>query len=402
MLRFEIKKIFSKRINKLMLMVLIAVTIVGSLLAIRDVKYYTDQGNKISGPAAARQLKMEKNRWQGYLTEDVIKQVVEENKEAKASSAMEDDALIKRQGIEDIREIINRGFAEPGEYDYYLCDNISPEKAAGLYEQRLVILNKDLGSGNADKAGFSQNEKEFLRDRYKDMNAPLYYEYMDGWKALLDSQYLPTLMIITIVIIGFLISGIFSDEFQFKADSIFFSSELGRNKAVTAKLKAGFITITAVYWGVMLLFSIIILAALGFGGAECMIQAGGNWNSIYNITYFQNWLFTMLGGYAAHLFILTLAMFISAKSRSTVIAITIPFALSCAPMFLGRVPMFTDIMSMFPDMLLRMCAFLEDLLVCEIFGKVFGLYTVLIPVYLLLSFVIAGVLYRNYRKAEVR
>lgn len=402
MLRFEIKKIFSKRINKVVLIALIAVTIAGSLLAIRDVKYYTDQGTRISGPAAARQLKAEKNRWQGYLTEDVIKRAVEENQAVKAASGSPDKALVRRQGFEDILQLVNRGFSEPGEYDYYLCDNISPEKAAGLYEQRLIYLDRDLGSGDSEKEGFSQNEKEFLRNKYRDMDTPLYYEYMEGWKALLDSQYLPTLMIITIVIIGFLISGIFSDEFQLKADSIFFSSEMGRNKAVAAKLKAGFITITAVYWGVMLLFSLIILAVLGFGGAGCMIQAGENWSSMYNITYFQDWLFTMLGGYTAHLFILMLAMFISAKTRSTVISITIPFALSCAPMFLGRVPMFTNIMSMFPDMLLRICAFLEDLLVCEAGGRVFGLYTVLIPVYLLLSFVIAGVLYRSYRQVEVK
>lgn len=152
----------------------------------------------------------------------------------------------------------------------------------------------------------------------------------------------------------------------------------------------------------MLLFSAIILGVLGFDGVGCMIQAGENWSSLYNITYLQRWLLTMFGGYIGNLFILMLAMFISVISRYTVIAITIPFALSCAPMFLGRIPLFTDIMNLFPDMLLRICAFLDDLTVYEIGGKVFGVYAILIPVYLLLSFVVVPLLYCSYKKAEVK
>ena len=110
----------------------------------------------------------------------------------------------------------------------------------------------------------------------------------------------------------------------------------------------------------------------------------------------------MCGGYVANLFILMLAMLISAKTRSTVVAITIPFALSCAPMFLGRVSMLTELMNLFPDMLLRISKFLDVFLVCEIGGKVFGLYFVLIPVYLLLSLMLTPVLYYGYRKSEVK
>ena len=218
----------------------------------------------------------------------------------------------------------------------------------------------------------------------------------------MDSQYLSTLMTITIVIIGFLVSGIFSDEFRFKADSIFFSAKLGRNKAIGAKIKAGLVAITVVYWSAMLLFSAIILLALGFGGAGRMIQTGRNFSSIYNITYFQFWLFTLLGGYIGTLFILMLAMFVSVKSRSAVVAITIPFALSCAPMFLGRIPAMTYIMNLFPDMLLRINWYVEEYLIYEIGGKVFRGYSVLIPIYLVLFLGMVPVLYYGYKRVEVK
>ena len=94
---------------------------------------------------------------------------------------------------------------------------------------------------------------------------------------------------------------------------------------------------TVLYWSVVLLFGLIMLAVLGFGGGGCAVQTGvSNWNSIYNITYFQDYLLSTFGGYIGSLFIVTLAMLVSAKTHSTVFAITIPFILTCVPPFVGR------------------------------------------------------------------
>ncbi len=402
MLQFELKKIFHKQVNKIVLFILAAVVLAGSCLAIRDVWYYREDGSKISGLSAARQLKKEQDKWKGYITEDVLRRVVEEEKAARVSSAG-DEVLFKIQGYDDIRDMINIGFSEVGDYDYYMCGNITPDEAAGLYDRRMLRIKEEI-KASEEKAGtaLSEKEREYLLNQYESLKTPLYYEYAEGWKALMDSQYLSTLMTITIVIIGFLVSGIFSDEFRFKADSIFFSAKLGRNKAIGAKIKAGLVAITVVYWSAMLLFSAIILLALGFGGAGRMIQTGRNFSSIYNITYFQFWLFTLLGGYIGTLFILMLAMFVSVKSRSAVVAITIPFALSCAPMFLGRIPAMTYIMNLFPDMLLRINWYVEEYLIYEIGGKVFRGYSVLIPIYLVLFLGMVPVLYYGYKRVEVK
>jgi len=89
-------------------------------------------------------------------------------------------------------------------------------------------------------SSFSEKEKEFLISQWDNLKTPFYYEYAEGWKALLDSQYLPTLLTLLAVILGALVAGIFSDEYSWKADSIFFSSKLGRNKAGILKKRAGF------------------------------------------------------------------------------------------------------------------------------------------------------------------
>ena len=312
-------------------------------MTIRDVKFIDADGNSSTGISAARHLQEEKNQYEGYLTEDVLKKVIEANAAVNSSpEAQSDDiqennkAAAKGQGFADIREMINLAFGEIDNYDYYRINNVSEDEVGSLYEQRIAGLKNYLNRDDVTEA-FSEDEKEWLINKYESLDTPLYYEYADGWKALLDSQYLPTLMMITVLIIGFLVSGIFSDEFTWKADSIFFSAKLGRGKAILSKMGAGFLITTVLYWSVVLLFGFIVLAVLGFGGGGCAVQTGvSNWNSIYNITYFQDYLLSTFGGYIGSLFIVTLAMLVSAKTHSTVFAITIPFILTCIPPFVGR------------------------------------------------------------------
>ena len=409
MLLFEIKKVLSKPLNKAALLILAAVLIIGSFLTIRDVRYIDADGNSSTGISAARHLQEDKNQYKGYLTEDVLKQVIQANAAVNASAEAQsadiqenDKAAAKGQGFADIREIINLAFGELDNYDYYRIDSVSEDEVGSLYEQRVTGLKNYLDRDNVTNT-FSDDEKEWLINKYESLDTPLYYEYADGWKALMDSQYLPTLMMITVLIIGFLVSGIFSDEFAWKADSIFFSTRLGRGKAILSKMGAGFVITTVLYWSVVLLFGLIVLAVLGFGGGECAVQTGvSNWNSIYNITYFQDYLLSTFGGYIGSLFIVTLAMLISAKTHSTVFAITIPFILTCIPPFVGRLEAFARIMTLFPDQLLSINKNLEDFSLYHIAGNIFGSVAVIIPLYLFLFCLVFPVLFVVYRRTQIK
>lgn len=62
MLRFEMKKIFLKRVNQIVLLVLLFIVLVGSFVTIRDVRGYREDGTEISGLSAARQLRKEKKQ----------------------------------------------------------------------------------------------------------------------------------------------------------------------------------------------------------------------------------------------------------------------------------------------------------------------------------------------------
>ncbi len=346
-------------------------------------------------------------QWSGYITEDILSRVVGENALISNSEEyLSDDvkeinkAYAKMQGFDDIRNMINRAFCGFRQYDYYRIDSISEKEVCSLYERRTANLIEWLNSDEAVNH-FSEEEKQFLTEQYNKLETPLYYEYFDGWETLL--QYAPEIIMLLVLITGFLVSGIFSDEIRLKADSIFFSTRLGRTKAVSAKIGAGFIIISSIYLITILLYSGIVLTALGFGGADCAIQIGSsNWKSFYNITYFQNYLLTIFGGYIGSLFILTFSMFVSAKTRSSVLAVTIPFILLFIPSFLSGISVLSEVLGLLPDQLLQMCVAVRLFNTYQIGNKVVGAVPIILVIYLVLYCTLIPVLYRGYKKTEVK
>lgn len=407
MLLFEIKKIYSRHINKIALLILVVLLFVVSTLAIKSVSYVDADGNTLTGIKAVQSLKAEKNKWSGYVDEDMLLKVLEANSTVNASDEYlstniqeNDKAYSKKQGFSDIRELINCGFCFFQQYDYYRADSVRADEVGNLYENRISNLDEWLKSDDI-KYNYSDAQKEFLREQYENLKIPFYYEYADGWKALLE--YMSSLIMLLVLILGFLVSGIFSNEFQLNADSIFFSTKLGRNKAIISKIGAGFTIVTALYFGVMLLYSMIVLGVLGADGAGCAIQTSlGGWKSFYNITYLQEYLLALLGGYLGCLFISSLCMLISAKTRSTVIAVIIPFILIFIPSFLSDISILSNILGLLPDRLLQINQAIRLFNIYEIGGKVVGAVPIIMILYSILSCILLPILYNTYRKVEIR
>ncbi len=407
MLRFEIKKVFSKTVNKIALVILMIALCIVSFFAISSVEYVDKEGNSTSGIVAAHHLRDEKNQWSGYLTEDMLLEVIEKNAEINASEEYlskdyreNNKAYAKKQGFSDIRTILNKAFCSFQEYDYYRADSVSADEAGSLYERRISNLTEWLNSDEV-KDNYSEAEKNFLITKYKELETPLYYEYFDGWKALLE--YAPTIIMLIVLIMGFLVSGIFSSEFQLKADSIFFSTRLGRNRGTVAKIKAGFLMVTVIYWGVMLAYSAVVLISLGTDGASCAIQTGlGGWKSFYNISYLQDYLLTMIGGYLGSLFILTFSMLVSAKTRSTVLAVTIPFILLFIPSFLNGISILSSVLGLLPDQLLQISEAVNFFNLYQIGGKVIGAIPIIMILYFVLYCALLPILHHVYRKTEIK
>lgn len=407
MIRYEIKKIFSKTICRISMIVLLLSLIISCYFAITNITYIDEQGVSHTGIAAARDLRTEKQKWEGTLDEEALQKVLDEYRKINEEYPIRQGDYTanmlhdsKVQGISEIKDMINIGFCKFRDFNYYRIDSVSKDEVGKLYENRVKSLEKWLGSEDAEGL-FDENEKAFLLERYGQLKAPLYYEDYDGWRSVL--HYAQTIVMLVMLVSAFLVSGIFSNEFSWKADSIFFSTKYGRDKGTKAKLTAGLIVVTAIYWLFIALYSIIVLGVLGFGGGNVMIQTGfWYWKSFYNITYVQLYVLTISAGYIGTLFCMLLSMLISAKTHTAVVAVTIPFVIFFLPLFLSNFHFLEGVLGLFPDQLLQINEIINLFNLYQIGGKVVGSIPIMMVIYPILCVVLLPIIYYIYHKTEIK
>lgn len=407
MLRYEIKKIFTRPSNKIALFLMLLLLGYSCWFA-ANISYVNEQAENEHGPKAVRQLRTMQKEWAGPLTIEKIQQVIAENQrisqtpQAQSKDYTQNDiAYSWKQGIIEIRELLNDSFAEEfRSYDYYRADSLTPKDADAFYDNRTKLLKEWLASEEANI--LSDTEKAYLVQQYEALETPIYYDYMRGWTQLFE--YAPTIIIITLLILGYLVAGIFSEEFQWKADAVFFSTVHGRDKAVAAKIKAGYMVVTILYWLIVLLYSGIVLLYLGADGAFCPVQADSSgWKCFYNLQIWQKYLLTIGGGYIGCLFISSLTMLVSAKAKSAVLATMIPFILIFAPSFLGEMQWdsINKVLGLLPDRLLQVNRALGYFDLYEIGGKIIGAVPILLVLYSILTLLLIPVIYQDYRHKQI-
>ena len=404
MVKFEIKKVFLRRGNQIAV-ALLAVLLCVVCFFVGNISYVNESGETETGFQAVKKLREEQKKWSGPLDEAKIRKVIEENNkisqtpEAKSEGFQENDkAFHKKQGFQEIRNLLNYAYAEGfRDYNYFRADSLKPEDASKFYENRIVLLKEWL-SGEG-KALFSETEKEYLIKKYESLQTPFFYDYVEGWKQLF--LYFPTILMILMLVLGYLISGIFAREFQWKADSILFSSMYGKNKAVSAKVKACFYIVTGIYWCTVLLYTGAVLLYLGADGAFCLVQANSSgWKSFYEMTNMEKYILCAVGGYLGCLFISFLTMLVSGKTKSSVAAVVLPFVLLFLPSFLSNInhPAAAGILGLLPDRLLQLAQGTANFTLYEIGGKVLDGIFLLFPVYSVFCALLLPVLKRMYRK----
>ena len=412
MVRYELKKVFGSVGGKIALILYIAVLALSCWLsatgaANMEIKWVNEQGESEYGLSAVRKLREAQEAWEGWVDQDTLSRMIQENQritatpEANSTDIQQlEIAYSWKQGFAPIREMVSRTYAEGfRKYDYYTADRMTSIDADAFYGNREKLLTHWLyDETDAGFSMYSEAEKQYLINQYRQLQTPYYYTYYEGWHQLLEnSVYIPSL---GILILGFLLAGIFSNEFKWKADPVFFSSLCGRKKANFAKIKAGFLLVTVLYWGAMLVYSLFTLCYLGFGGANCIIQ-WEIWKSIYNINMWQAWVLILVSGYIGNLFLGFLTMWISVKTRSAVFAVTTPFILIFLPSLLEGMPgWLSKITGLLPSHLLELYQNLGMFKLFPAFGQVFRSLDVCIVLYLVLSILLVPMMYLKYQKME--
>lgn len=413
MLRYELKKMLGTFGGKLALVLYVVVIAFSCWLAVSGFLNYgtewvNEEGQQENGLTAVHKRQEAQNKWEGYVNQEMLTKVIQENARINATPEAQSSNVRKRdiafgwkQGFDPIRELINH-FCAPNfrSYDYYRADGISGISEDTFYANRIKLL-KDWLNDQSDVgySRYSEAEKQYLISQYENLETPFYFDYFDGWYQLLEgSVYIPSM---GILIFGFLLAGIFANEFKWKTDAIYFSTVHGRTRATSDKIKAGLLLVSVLYWAAMLVYSIFTLGYLGFEGGNCVIQFRV-WKSPYNITMWQAWILCLMGGYVGNLFLSVLTMYISAKTKSSVIAVITPFVCLFIPSFLQGIADWLDVaVSMLPDSLLLFYQNLGTFNLITIFGKVFRALDVCLPLYALLTMILVPVIYQEFRKKQV-
>ena len=382
--------------NKILLIAALLLAVLFSVFAISGVRYIVSDGTVYKGIGAARLLSAEKNQWKGELTPDVLAEIVSEEKAIDAQypgdEGVSDDVYAqKEQSYMDIEDMINSMLSKEDDYNPYAIRSLTKGQAQDIY----AIRQSNIKQVIKEEATTSEQQK-YLKTLYQKEKTPFYYEAAESWKAisLLGEEY----SLVIVLLVGFLAAGIFSDEFQYKADAIFFSTKCGRTKAVHAKIRSGLIITTIVYWICMAVYTAISLSVMGVGGVHTSIQT--EWcYGIYSMTYGQYYLTILLSGFIASLLSASIAMLLSAQLHSATIASCIPFVLFCVSPFLGRAIPFHTFFNLTPDQLMNVCNSVKNVIVYQMGQTVFRPIPFVMGFYLILAIVMLPLTYRVFHRA---
>lgn len=407
MIKFELKKIFVKTSSKIALILILLLVGVVCFFAVREVSFVNEKGTTEYGYEAIKKLKQVKREWKGDVTTKQLINVIQENDRINNSVQIKSEDIVEnniaygwKQGFSDIKEMINFGFGKFQEYDYYRVDSVSKEEVGNLYNNRINNLKLWLETNAKEQFKFSAAEKKYILEQYEKLEVPLFYDYAEGWYQVIE--YASTIIMIMILILGFLAADIFSAEFHLKTDAILFSTYHGRKKAVRDKILSGILMVSIIYWVSMIVYTAIVLGFLGFEGSNCYIQTSmKGWKSLYNITYIQEYLLVLLGGYIGTFFILIVTMYCSAKTRSTVLAVIVPFVLIFIPSLLASLSLLNKVLALLPDQLLQVNQVVKYFNLYQIGEKVIPALPILLIMYLVLGLGVCPFLYNGYRKSEI-
>ncbi len=392
MLKMEMKRIFSKKINLFAIGAALILAVIFSGFAASGNRYVDASGTVSTGFSAARKLTKNQSPWAGILTEEKIAQVAAQNKQALTQYTQEElDAKYSTllQPVNDIRSFMVSVLTPDSEYDENVLFQFADEGASDFY----TTYQKNMKM-MADTYGKTQKQKAYLERQYQKIKLPITYAPYTAWSTMI--MYAETYAIILTIITGFICAGICAGDFQAKTEAVYFASKYGRTKAAKTKIVAGLLTTTMIYWGGMTLLSIISFSIMGVSGSSTPYQMEQPY-SIYIMTYGQYYLLTVVCGYIASLFGASLAMFVAAKMHTISVAVCIPFFLYCVLPFIGRaLSEYTTFFNLIPTMLVNVEAAAKVPLVFEIAGLVIRQIPLVMGIYSALAVLLLPLIYRCF------
>ncbi|WP_276797655.1 hypothetical protein [Ruminococcus champanellensis] len=411
LVRYELQKVFTKRANQIILILLAVLMAYSCGVALMRVEWVDERGNSVTRHAAAVKLLEASREWSGPLDQELLEKALAELKEIYSSTevdaqSQESNWLLrnKLQGVQEIADLLGWSFVDDyGTFEEMIGD-LQPEDLSRFYanriENRKAWLYEDESSWGY--YNYSEAEKQFILSKFEALQTPLETGYHEGWVQAIEQ--LPTLLKYGIILLSFVLAGVFSDEFAWKTDTVYYNTLHGRTRATAVKVGLGFLMITVAYWLCVSIYSSIVLGNLGTEGGNCSIQVHSNyWNIREQMTFRQFYLLAIGAGYLGYLFIGFLVLWISAKTKSPVLAVLIPSLLLLLPGFLHEFysPTMRRVIGILPDKLLDIGEAIQYLYLYTVKNHVMTAVPIVLTVYPCITVLLVFLCYREYRHKQI-
>ncbi len=403
--KFELKKIIRRKSTVIGIILLFSILMTSFFIQLSNEMY----GGSYTGMSAISKRKEAFNNLSGDLTEKRLSEIIGIHNELRSKpenlptdeyslSGFNDSAYFKYwEKYENIDSLLVKANNPIGFTDSEIINKLTPKDINGFYLKREDKIKEFIENNN-------YSSKEKIMDSVRDMEDPLYYNYSDGWRALLG-EIDDAFGIYILIIICICIAHLFSSEYQTQVDSIILSTKHGRDKLIRAKFNASFIFTTILYFASMAFVACLRFLTYGFDGWNCKIQTSASyWYSMYNINFLQAFLLATLLGYLASLIIMSLVMFISAKLKTPFTTVILSLGVLSATSLIN-INIIPNLLSYVTDLLplnmTHIVSILNNYKFYNLFGVLISQPYMMIIISIILVMILLTLTYKTFNKYTI-
>ena len=339
MIWYEWKRIWQSRLTQFAVIGCILFLLFCTWSNIRQIQTTDGEGNQVTGMAAVKALKETERITLNQETVTAIMQEYLDYTENPDTSSDDPELQYLSEKMYRTWYLPNRGLLNliSGTYMQEGQGNVSDrqlfEKNFGkdFYEARKERVQERL-TYYVNQGSVTLSEADWW-DEQDDKVGEYTYGNYKVWDILISN--LPwILFIMMIVCVG--IAPVFAGEYQSKCDSLLLCMKHGKHRLILAKLAASTVYASVLYWGIVSLYSAVLLIFVGTVGWDLPVQLiYSGMPSSYALTTSQAYLLALLMGYVMTLGLGGLVLLLSALFKNPYVVIVTAFLYLCVPLFLS-------------------------------------------------------------------
>lgn len=327
----ELKKIFDQKKRILITIVFFLTLTIGLIIHLRNAYSINEAGQTITGYQALKKDKEYKQMLNGELSDSLVKECVklyqnilrnpnnfDEQGNLDIVSSADTLAFLK---YSDLGNLLTRVYSPLNTTNPTNILNIPIEdiQSSHIFSNRTDTISFLLSSKNVSIAVDNMN-----------IDSSIPYQYAKGWNVVLgDLQYI---ILLCFIIIAILCSATISMEDKTKTRDVLFISTIGGKKIVKLKILASLLSCTLLYLLFTISYALSMFCFYGFDGAFLPLQLTNEyWLSLYNMNFFEAFIFVIILGYIGVLAILGITLMLSSLIKKDFLIISLSLLIILLP-----------------------------------------------------------------------